>query len=74
MGRDNESWKETIKVLKTNEQLRKEIMKPLIMAGTTEDIGDLVNYLIKNGVRYNQEPYGPRPAKFAVISEKMRRK
>jgi len=73
MGRDNESWKETMEVLKTNEQLRKKIMKPLIMAGTTENIGDLVDYLINNGVRYNQEPYGPRPAKFAVISEKMMR-
>lgn len=70
MGRDNESWKETMEALKTNAQLRKEIMKPLIMAGTTENIGDLVDYLINNGVRYNQEPYGPRPAKFAVISEK----
>jgi len=74
MGRDNESWKGTIEALKTNEQLREEIMKPLVMAGTTENIGDLVDYLIKNGVRYNQEPYGPRPAKFAVVSEKMMRK
>ena len=51
--------------------LRKKIMKPLVMAGTTEDIGALVDYLTNNGVRYNQEPYGPRPAKFAVVSEKM---
>jgi len=71
MGRDNESWKEAIEVLKTNGQLRKKIMKPLVMAGTTENIGGLVDYLIKCGVRYNQEPYGPRPAKFAVVSEKM---
>ena len=71
MGRDSESWKETIEALKTNGQLRKEIMKPLVMAGTTENIGDLVDYLINRGVRYNQEPYGPRPAKFAVVSEKM---
>ncbi|MBA7542092.1 hypothetical protein ES705_34408 [subsurface metagenome] len=46
-------------------------MKPLIMAGKTAHIGDLVNYLIKNGVRYNQKPYGPRPAKFAIVNEKM---
>ncbi len=71
MGRDNKSWKETVEALKTNGQLRKEIMKPLVMAGTTENIGDLVDYLIKSGVRYNQKPYGPRPAKFAVVSEKM---
>lgn len=71
MGRDNESWKETIEALKNNGQLRKEIMKPLVMAGTTENIGDLVDYLINRGVRYNQEPYGPRPAKFAIVSEKM---
>ena len=74
MGRDNESWGKTIEALKTNEKLRKEIMKPLVMAGTTENIGDLVDYLIENGVRYNQEPHGPRPAKFAVVSEKMMRK
>jgi len=74
MGRDNESWKETIDVLKTNTQLRKEIMKPLVMAGTTENIGDLVEYLVNNGVRYNQDPYGLRPAKFALISEKMMKK
>lgn len=71
MGRDSKSWKETIEALKTNGQLRREIMKPLVMAGTTENIGDLVDYLINSGVRYNQEPYGPRPAKFAVVSEKM---
>jgi len=41
------------------------------MAGTTENMGDLVEYLINSGVRYKQEPYGPRPAKFAVVSEKM---
>jgi len=74
MGRDNESWKETIEALKINAQLRKEIMKPFVMAGTTENIGDLVEYLIDNGIRYNQEPYGPRPAKFAFISEKMMKK
>ncbi len=74
MGRDNESWKETIKALKINAQLRKEIMKPFVMAGTTENIGDLVEYLIDNGIRYNQQPYGPRPAKFAVVSEKMMKK
>ncbi len=71
MGRDSASWKETIEALRTNRQLRKEVMKPLVMAGTTENIGGLVDYLINNGVRYSQEPYGPRPAKFAVISEKM---
>jgi len=71
MGRDNESWEETVEALKTDGQLRKEIMKPLVMAGTTENMGDLVEYLINNGVRYKQEPYGPRPAKFAVVSEKM---
>lgn len=71
MGRDNNSWKETIKALKNNTQLRREIMKPLVMAGTTENIGELVGYLISDGVRYNQEPYEPRPAKFAVISKKM---
>jgi len=74
MGRDNESWKETIQALKIDAQLRKEIMKPLVMAGTTENIGDLVEYLINNGVRYNQEPYGPRPTKFAFISERMIKK
>lgn len=74
MGRDNESWKETIEALKIDAQLRKEIMKPLVMAGTTENIGDLVEYLNNNGVRYKQEPYGPRPAKFAFISEKMIKK
>ena len=74
MGRDNESWKESIDVLKINAQLRKEIMKPLVMAGTTENIEDLVEYLANNGVRYSQEPYGPRPAKFAFISEKMMKK
>ncbi|MCK4419326.1 hypothetical protein KAV79_05930, partial [Candidatus Aerophobetes bacterium] len=74
MGRDNESWKETIDALRINAQLRREIMKPLVMAGTTENIGDLVEYLINNGVRYKQEPYGPRPAKFAFISEKMIKK
>jgi len=74
MGRDSESWKETVEALKTNGQLREEIMKPLVMAGTTKNIGDLADYLIKNGVRYNQEPYGPRPAKFAVVSEKMMKK
>ena len=74
MGRDSESWKETIEVLKTNGQLRKETMKPLVMAGTTKNIGDLVDYLIHSGARYNQEPYGPRPAKFAVVSERMMRK
>ena len=71
MGRDNQSWKETIEVLKTDSNLRREIMKPLVMAGSTENIGELVDYLIKNGVRYNQPPYGPRPAKFALVSEKM---
>lgn len=74
MGRDNESWRETIEALKINAQLRKEIMKPLVMAGTTENIGELVEYLINNGVRYNQEPYGPRPTKFAFINEKMIKK
>ena len=74
MGRDNESWKETIDALKISAQLRKEIMKPLVMAGTTENVGDLVEYLVNNGARYNQEPYGPRPAKFAFISEKMIKK
>jgi len=74
MGRDNESWKKTIDTLKTDAQLRKDIMKPLVMVGTTENIGDLVEYLVNNGVRYNQEPYGPRPAKFAVVSEKMVKK
>jgi len=69
MGRDNESWKETIEALKISAQLRKEIMKPLVMAGTTENIGELVEYLINNGVRYDQKPYGLRPAKFAVVSE-----
>ncbi len=72
MGRDNETWDNTIKALKTDKQLREFIKKPLIMAGTTKNIGDLINYLIHNGVRYSQEPYGPRPAKFAVISEKMK--
>lgn len=71
MGRDNESWRETIEALKTDGQLRRAIMKPLVMVGTTENIGDLVDYLMNNGIRYNQEPYGPRPAKFAVISEEM---
>ncbi|GAF68844.1 unnamed protein product [marine sediment metagenome] len=71
MGRDNESWKETIETLRTNGQVRKEIMKPLVMAGTTEYLGDLVEYLVNNGVRYGQQPYGLRPAKFAVIAEKM---
>lgn len=74
MGRDNESWKETIDVLRINAQLREEIMRPLVMAGTTENIGDLVEYLTNNGVRYDQEPYGPRPAKFAFISGKMIKK
>lgn len=46
-------------------------MKPLVMVGTTENIGDLVDYLINSGISYDQEPYGPRPAKFAVVSEKM---
>jgi len=74
MGRDDESWKETIKALKNNTQLRKEIMKPLVIAGTTENIEDLVDYLVENGVRYDQEPYGLRPAKFVVVSEKMMEK
>jgi len=74
MGRDDESWRETIDALRISAQLRKEIMKPLVMVGTTENIGDLVEYLINNGARYNQEPYGPRPAKFAVVSEKMMKK
>lgn len=43
-------------------------MKPPVMAGTTENIGELVKYLIDNGIRYNEQPYGPRPAKFAFIS------
>ncbi|RLC35889.1 MAG: hypothetical protein DRH33_07880 [Candidatus Nealsonbacteria bacterium] len=30
MGRDNESWKKTIDTLKTDAQLRKDIMKPLV--------------------------------------------
>ena len=67
----SESWKETIEALRTDEQLRKKIMKPLVMAGTTENIGDLVDHLINNGVRYDQDPYGLRPAKFAVVSEEM---
>ena len=71
MGRDEKSWEKTIKVLKTDEKLRKFIMKPLIMAGTTENIGELTDYLISNGNRFNQKPYGMRPAKFAVISKKM---
>ena len=71
MGRDNETWDKTIKVLKTDGGLREFIKKPLIIAGTTKNIGDLINYLIHNGVRLNQKPYGPRPAKFAVVSEKM---
>ncbi len=74
MGRDDESWEETITALKNNTQLRREIMKPLVIAGTTENIGDLVDYLINNGVRYKQEPYGLRPAKFVVVSEKMMEK
>jgi len=48
-------------------------MKPLVMAGTTENMGDLVEYLINSGVRYKQESYGPRPAKFAVVLQRAER-
>jgi hypothetical protein len=71
MGRDNKSWKETIKMLKSDKHMRDYISEPLIMAGTTQDIGRLIGYLIQNGVRYYETPYGSRPAKFAVISEKL---
>ena len=71
MGRDKESWGKTIKVIKIDEKLRKFIIKPLVMAGTTENIGELMDYLVSNGSRYKQKPYGMRPAKFAVISKKM---
>ena len=63
MGRDNKTWDKTIEVLKTNKQLLEYIKKPLVLAGTTKNIGDLILYLIANGVRYKQKPYGPRPAK-----------
>lgn len=71
MGRDNESWDKTIEVLKAEEKLRNALMKPFVIAGTTRDIGDLVDYLINNGVRYEEEPYGIRPAKFAVVNDKI---
>lgn len=71
MGRDNKSWEETIRILKTEKQLREFISESLIIAGTTKDIGSLVDYLIHNGVRYYEKPYGLRPAKFAVVNEKM---
>jgi len=71
MGRDNRSWEECIKVLKEDRQLRNHVLEPLIMAGTTKDIGNLVSYLIENGVRYDDPVYGPRPAKFAVVNENM---
>jgi len=53
------------------EKLRNALMKPFVIAGTTRDIGDLVDYLINNGVRYEEEPYGIRPAKFAVVNDKI---
>ena len=71
MGRDNRSWKESIDVLKEDRKLRNHILKPLIMAGTTENIGSLIDYLIHNGVRYDDPSFGPRPAKFAVVKENM---
>jgi hypothetical protein len=40
------------------------------MAGSTKDIGTLIDYLIHNGVRYNEKPYGLRPVKFGIISDK----
>jgi threonine dehydrogenase-like Zn-dependent dehydrogenase len=71
MGRDKQSWEKTIKVIKNDENLRKFIIDPLVLAGTTENIGELIEYLIINGSRYQQYPYGNRPAKFAVINKKM---
>lgn len=71
MGRDNESWETTLKVLKKDKALRTAVMKPFVLAGTTTDLGSLIEYLMKNGVRYDQEPYGLRPAKFGLLSEKM---
>lgn len=71
MGRDNQSWGKTIEAIKSDEKLRKFIIDPLVIAGTTDNIGELIEYLIINGSRYEQDPYGKRPAKFAVISKKM---
>ncbi|UCB46570.1 MAG: hypothetical protein JSV25_03875, partial [Spirochaetota bacterium] len=69
MGRDNKTWDTAIQVLKCEKQLLEYIKKPLVLAGTTQNLGDLVLYLVSHGVRYNQKPYGPRPAKFALVSE-----
>ncbi len=71
MGRDALSWEKCIDVLKNDSSLRKAVMKPLILAGNSSCTGELFEYLIEHGVRYNQEPYGKRPAKFALLSEKM---
>jgi threonine dehydrogenase-like Zn-dependent dehydrogenase len=71
MGRNKKTWDTTIQVLKSDKQLLEYINKPLVLAGTTENLGNLVRYLISNGVRYNQKPYGPRPAKFALVNDEM---
>jgi len=71
MGRDSQSWAKSIKVLKESPSIRKAIMKPLVFAGISACTGELVDYLMDYGVRYNESPYGERPAKFALISEKM---
>ncbi len=71
MGRDSRSWEKSIKAIKESPSLRKAIMKPFVFAGNTSCIGELVKYLLNYGVRYNENPYGARPAKFALVSEKM---
>ena len=54
MGRDNQSWKDSIDVLKNNPMIRKKLMSSVVDAG--DDIAGLIEYLNKNGTRYNGLP------------------
>lgn len=71
IGRDNKAWEKTIKVLKKDKNLRRFILNYLVLAGSFKNIGKLIGYIKSNGSRYYQPPYGLRPAKFGVISERM---
>jgi len=74
MGRDDMSWEKTIETLKSNKTLRDFILKPLVLAGSTDNLGELLKYMRINGSRYRQEPYGYRPAKFGLLSKKIIKK
>jgi|GEM_PF-3528566 len=71
MGRDNETWNKTIEVIKKDKSLRRFIMKPVVLAGSNKNIGQLIEYIKSNGSRFDQAPFGLRPGKFAVTSEKI---